>query len=92
MDFLTANTRSLLDSNLADGNYISAAGKTVVVIGGGDTGEPLGQGAGGPQSMAGLLLWLLRLLLVAACFVTNSGSTWHVLSHQSQAKGLCFHQ
>ncbi|KAL4855140.1 Glutamate synthase [NADH] [Chlorella vulgaris] len=38
MEFLAANTKSLLDSNLADGNYISAAGKKVVVIGGGDTG------------------------------------------------------
>ncbi len=38
MDFLTQNTRSLLDSNLADGNYISARDKDVVVIGGGDTG------------------------------------------------------
>jgi len=38
MNFLTANTKSLLDSNLADGNYISAKDKNVVVIGGGDTG------------------------------------------------------
>jgi NAD(P)H-dependent glutamate synthase small subunit len=38
MEFLTANTKSLLDSNLADGNYISAKGKNVIVIGGGDTG------------------------------------------------------
>jgi len=38
MDFLRANTRSLLDSNLNDGNYISAKGKKVIVIGGGDTG------------------------------------------------------
>jgi len=38
MDFLTQNTRSLLDSNLADGNYISAKDKDVIVIGGGDTG------------------------------------------------------
>ncbi|MEQ8692567.1 MAG: glutamate synthase subunit beta [Pseudomonadales bacterium] len=38
MDFLTANTRSLLDSNHADGNYISAKDKDVIVIGGGDTG------------------------------------------------------
>lgn len=38
MDFLKANTKSLLDSNLADENYISAAGKNVIVIGGGDTG------------------------------------------------------
>ena len=38
MDYLRANTKSLLDSNLEDGNYISAKGKNVVVIGGGDTG------------------------------------------------------
>jgi len=38
MDFLTANTRSLLDSKLKDGNYISAKDKHVIVIGGGDTG------------------------------------------------------
>lgn len=38
MDFLKANTKSLLDSKLTDGNYISAKGKHVVVIGGGDTG------------------------------------------------------
>ena len=38
MEFLTANTKSLLDSQLADGNYITAKGKKVVVIGGGDTG------------------------------------------------------
>lgn len=38
VDFLKANTKSLLDSNLADGNYISARGKDVLVIGGGDTG------------------------------------------------------
>ena len=38
VDFLKANTKSLLDSNLADGNYISAKDKNVIVIGGGDTG------------------------------------------------------
>ena len=38
MEFLTANTASLLDSNHADGKFISAKGKRVVVIGGGDTG------------------------------------------------------
>ncbi|MBO6658189.1 MAG: glutamate synthase subunit beta [Pseudomonadales bacterium] len=38
MEFLTANTKSLLDSNLEDGNYISAKDKDVIVIGGGDTG------------------------------------------------------
>ena len=38
MDFLTANTRSLMDSNLEDGQYINARDKDVIVIGGGDTG------------------------------------------------------
>jgi NAD(P)H-dependent glutamate synthase small subunit len=38
MEFLTANTKSLLDSELTDGNFISAKGKHVIVIGGGDTG------------------------------------------------------
>jgi len=38
MDFLRMNTKSLLDSEHKDGNYISAEGKNVVVIGGGDTG------------------------------------------------------
>jgi glutamate synthase (NADPH/NADH) small chain len=37
MDFLTANTKSLLD-NHKNGNFISAEGKDVMVIGGGDTG------------------------------------------------------
>ncbi len=38
MEFLHKNTKSLLDSNLQDGQFISAADKDVVVIGGGDTG------------------------------------------------------
>ncbi|MBD1380310.1 glutamate synthase subunit beta [Metabacillus arenae] len=38
MDFLHANTKSLLDSNLENGDYISAKDKDVIVIGGGDTG------------------------------------------------------
>lgn len=38
MDFLTSNTKSLLDSAHADENYISAKDKHVIVIGGGDTG------------------------------------------------------
>ncbi len=38
MEFLEANTRSLLDSNLEDSNYISAKDKDVIIIGGGDTG------------------------------------------------------
>lgn len=39
VDFLKANTKSLLDSGLEDGNYISAKDKHVIVIGGGDTGN-----------------------------------------------------
>ncbi|MGF7048946.1 glutamate synthase (NADPH/NADH) small chain [Paenibacillus sp. DS2015] len=38
MDFLTQNTKSLLDSELQDGLYLSAKDKDVIVIGGGDTG------------------------------------------------------
>ncbi len=38
VEFLTANTRSLLDSKHQDGRYVSAKDKHVVVIGGGDTG------------------------------------------------------
>lgn len=37
MEFLTSNTQSLLDRR-RNGNYISAEGKDVMVIGGGDTG------------------------------------------------------
>ena len=37
MEFLQANTKSLLDRH-QNGGYISAAGKDVIVIGGGDTG------------------------------------------------------
>jgi glutamate synthase (NADPH/NADH) small chain len=37
MEFLTSNTRSLLE-NHRNGNFISAEGKDVMVIGGGDTG------------------------------------------------------
>jgi glutamate synthase (NADPH/NADH) small chain len=38
VDFLSANTKSLLDSELADGKFISAKDKDVIIIGGGDTG------------------------------------------------------
>jgi len=38
MEFLHANTKSLLDSKHEDGRYISAKDKDVIVIGGGDTG------------------------------------------------------
>jgi len=38
MDFLRANTKSLLDSKHEDNNFISAKDKDVIVIGGGDTG------------------------------------------------------
>ena len=39
VDFLKTTTRSLLNSNFADGKYVSAKGKKVLVIGGGDTGN-----------------------------------------------------
>ncbi|KAH8829512.1 hypothetical protein DL96DRAFT_1598411 [Flagelloscypha sp. PMI_526] len=39
MEFLQLNTKSLLDSELADNDYINAKGKDVIVIGGGDTGN-----------------------------------------------------
>lgn len=38
VDFLKGNTKSLMDSGLQDNAYISAKGKDVIVIGGGDTG------------------------------------------------------
>lgn len=38
VDFLKANTKSLLDSQLKDEKYISAKDKDVFIIGGGDTG------------------------------------------------------
>lgn len=38
MEFLHANTKSLLDSNLEDHTYLPAKDKDVIVIGGGDTG------------------------------------------------------
>ncbi len=38
MDFLTANTKSLRDIELVDGQFISAKDRDVIVIGGGDTG------------------------------------------------------
>jgi len=38
MEFLQANTRSLLNSNHEDGSYCSAKDRDVIVIGGGDTG------------------------------------------------------
>ena len=37
-DFLTSTTRSLLDHQLAKGTFISAEGKDILIIGGGDTG------------------------------------------------------
>ena len=39
VDFLKKTTKSLLDSNFEDGNFISAKGKNVLVTGGGDTGN-----------------------------------------------------
>ena len=39
MQFLHRNTKSLLDSGLSNGEYLSAKDKHVVVVGGGDTGN-----------------------------------------------------
>ena len=39
VDFLRQTTKSLLDSGLKDGNFVSAKGLDVVVVGGGDTGN-----------------------------------------------------
>ena len=39
VDFLKTTTKSLLNSGFADNRYISAKGKNVLVIGGGDTGN-----------------------------------------------------
>ena len=38
MEFLLKSTKSFLDSDFKDENFISARGKSVIVIGGGDTG------------------------------------------------------
>ena len=38
MEYLTSNTKSLLDNGIADESQLSAKGKNVIVIGGGDTG------------------------------------------------------
>lgn len=39
VDFLKANTKSLLDSNFEDKKYVETKGKDVVIVGGGDTGN-----------------------------------------------------
>ena len=39
VDFLTSTTRSLLDTGLEKGSYLDAAGKDVIIVGGGDTGN-----------------------------------------------------
>ncbi|MEI4768325.1 glutamate synthase small subunit [Psychrobacillus sp. FJAT-51614] len=38
MDYLKSTTKSLLDSNFKDGQFINTKGKDVIIIGGGDTG------------------------------------------------------
>ena len=52
--YLTSVTRSLLDSGFADGRALSAAGKNVLVIGGGDTGNDC-QGTALRQGCADLM-------------------------------------
>ena len=56
VDFLKATTKSLLDSGLEDGSFISAKDKHVLVIGGGDTGNDAqaSRRAGGEQHLAGM--------------------------------------
>lgn len=39
VDFLKSTTKALLDNGLKEGTYVSAKGKNVIVIGGGDTGN-----------------------------------------------------
>ncbi|MBQ6907328.1 MAG: glutamate synthase subunit beta, partial [Clostridia bacterium] len=39
VDFLTANTKSLLNSDFADKEYVDTKDKNVVIVGGGDTGN-----------------------------------------------------
>ena len=39
VDFLKANTKSLLDSNFEDKKYVDTRDKNVIIIGGGDTGN-----------------------------------------------------
>ena len=39
VDFLSSTTRSLLQNGLTEGSFLSAKGKHVVIIGGGDTGN-----------------------------------------------------
>lgn len=39
VDFLKANTKSLLDSDFADKSYVDTKDKNVIIIGGGDTGN-----------------------------------------------------
>ena len=39
VDFLKANTKSLLDSHFEDGKFVNTKDKNVVIIGGGDTGN-----------------------------------------------------
>ena len=39
VDFLASTTRALTEAGLADGTYLSAKGKNVVIVGGGDTGN-----------------------------------------------------
>ena len=57
VDYLTSVTKSLLDSGFADGKAINAAGKNVLVIGGGDTGNDC---QGTACGKAALIWWLWK--------------------------------
>lgn len=39
VDFLTSTTKSLIETNLSEGTFISAKDKDVIIVGGGDTGN-----------------------------------------------------
>ncbi len=39
VDFLSSTTKSIIENNLKDSTYVSAKGKNVIVVGGGDTGN-----------------------------------------------------
>lgn len=39
VDFLTSTTKSLIETGLKEGTFISAEGKDIIIVGGGDTGN-----------------------------------------------------
>ena len=74
VDYLTSVTRSLLDSQFADGKAIDAKGKNVLVIGGGDTGNDC-QGTALRQGSSGQNVRLVQFWLKIARTVYPSLNT-----------------